>query len=175
MKKFKEFLLEVVNFKDNILYVMDGKRLRTHDTRVKPNQAQDEDDGEGQAEGYSETEHPNVFPEFNFMGRGENSENKRPASAWGRIDPNNKTFHIVTQHGIDVGGRFAPVHASAFKRDIQHRMNVLDAMQRDFPDHRVDVGVDAKGKPITHSIDQHRSYLMDHLHNFFKEEEPQLF
>ena len=88
MKVFKQIISEVTSFNNNTLWVMTdhGFQFMT----PKENES---------------VEHPVAFPRVYFPGRTKTdlmtmNINMPDARAWGRIDNQNKDFHIITEHGL---------------------------------------------------------------------------
>ena len=116
-------------------------------------------------------EHPDAFPQLNFMGREGRTpvspntaifNEKKDASAWGRIDNDNKVIHILTQHGFSITPHFgsgSPGARARFERDIDHRLNALDKLQKEFPEYRIHAGGVGGDTPIIHTYDEHRKHL----------------
>ena len=146
MKSFKQYITEVVSFRNNSSWALSP----AGGFQIKPS---------------GNKEHPDIFPHLDFMGR----ESKVPwytgrktrATAWGRVDHDNKVVHIITQNGA-----LSPeksLKGKPLENDVFARLGAIEQLRNQFPDHRVHVsgGADFVGKPtiITHGYSEHEKYL----------------
>jgi hypothetical protein len=148
MLSFRQYLVEVLSYDNNNLWAMDAST----DFQVRRDT--------------SDIEHPDAFPHLNFMGREATKPwrgmPKRDAAAWGRIDNDNKVIHIITQHGFSIPTHFSsgsPSERARFEQDINHRLNALDKIQKEFPEYRIHAGGVEGDTPIIHTYDEHRKHL----------------
>jgi hypothetical protein len=145
MKSFRQYISEVVSFKNNSSWALSP----SHGFEIKPSGVE---------------EHPNIFPHLDFTGRESKvpwSGRKTPATAWGRVDPDNKAVHIITQNG---GLSPNPLSKrKTLENDVFARLGAIEHLRKQFPDHRVHVsgGVDFAGKPtiVTHGYSEHEKHL----------------
>ena len=118
-------------------------------------------------ENSSHKEHGDVFPNQSFTGISDN-EKRNPhgdlpqSKAWGRYDAEAHEFHMITERGIDPNG-MGGGSSSRIKRDINTRLDVLSAVERQFKDHpnglpNISHGIDGKRNP--QSIESYRRQLM---------------
>ena len=150
MLSFRQFLTEVLTFKNNQSWVLGpGKEFQIKDSGA--------------------VEHPDLFPHLNFMGRrtktGVSAERKPRALSWGRIDHDNKLIHIITQNGgLSPGTQLS---GKRLEDDVFARFDALSHLQRHFPDYRIHYGgAGVFGDPDqiqTHSHDEHGKHLMSLL------------
>lgn len=136
---------EVLTWQNNILYAFDGSNLTFHNEKEQ-----------------GPLEHPDAFPHLDFMGRESNSGPRKwkpKAKAWGRIDTNNQNFHIVTQNGMQL---YDGANVRELTLDIENRLSVLDAMEKQFPNLKVHVGGISGKKSPEHfmTIGQYKEFLM---------------
>ena len=123
MKSFNQFLNEVISYKDN------------HSFAIGPNNFYDEKVS-------NSTEHPELFPHLNFMGRRESSRNKPMAKVWGRIDHNNNNVHFVTQHGMPVYGESdgRVRNKKDLETDVFNRLDAVNKVRERYPSYSVHHG-----------------------------------
>lgn len=138
MKTFKQYITEIVSWENNTLFAMgpDNKIKLHHDSTS------------------SMIEHPDAFTELNFNDRPSSDEynrgikdlsksniNRPKAIAWGRIDNDNKTIHIVTQHGLSPYGYGKNENNEKLKReDIFNRIDILKQIKQKYPNFNIQHG-----------------------------------
>ena len=116
----------------------------------------------------SHKEHGDVFPNQSFTGLSDNEKrnphgNLPQSKAWGRYDTEAHEFHMITQRGITPYGIMRGGSSSRTNRDIDTRLDVLSAVERQFKDHpnglpNISHGIDGKRNP--QSIESYRRQLM---------------
>ena len=151
MKTFKEYILEVVTFKNNSHWVLSPSGFEMKKMS-------------------GASEHPDLFPHLNFMGReannGGTSMQKIPALSWGRIDHDNKVIHIITQNGGIAPNRL--LRRRQLEDDVYARQRAIPHLRQEFPDFRIHVGgpsaLERTADNIqTHSYSEHEKFLTGHL------------
>ena len=145
MKSFNQFITEVASFKNNSSWALSP----SHGFEIKPS---------------GSSEHPDLFPHLDFVGRESKvrwSGRKTRATAWGRVDPDNKVVHIITQNGA-----LSPeesLRGKTLENDVFARLGAIEHLRERYPDHRVHVsgGPDFAGKPtiVTHGYSEHEKHL----------------
>jgi len=154
MLSFNQYLIEVLSYDNNSLWAMhmhDSKRMFEviHQTGYKT--------------------HPNVFPHLYFRGRGGlddhtflDSSEKKDAIAWGRADHDNKVVLVLTPDGYGPSPielrTGSPRERVRYKQDINHKLDALDKLQKEFPDYGVLAGFEGV-RPKIHTYDEHRKHL----------------
>jgi hypothetical protein len=145
MKSFKQYITEVVSFKNNSSWALSP----SHGFEIKPSGAK---------------EHPDLFRHLDFMGRESKVSSfsrgpKERATAWGRVDPDNKVVHIITQNGGLSPNRLS----RGLENDVFARLGAIEHLRERYPEYRVHVsgGWDFVGKPtiVTHGYSEHEKYL----------------
>lgn len=156
MKVFKQIISEVTSFNNNTLWVMTdhGFQFMT----PKENES---------------VEHPVAFPRVYFPGRTKTdlmtmNINMPDARAWGRIDNQNKDFHIITEHGLEpYGFGVGEKHQRRKEDDAFTRLKALKTLKTKYPDHRVHWGhegeVSGNRTPVFMSASEAEKRLMSHL------------
>jgi hypothetical protein len=150
MKSFKQYISEVITFKNNSSWAMSPHGFEIKDS--------------------GSTEHPDHFPHLDFMGRQtKNPTNmkKTPATSWGRVDHDNKVVHIITQNGMKtpnierLGGR-----RRNLENDVYARLEAIKHLRDRFPEYKIHVGGDSWNKNdtiITHGYSEHEKHLTSML------------
>jgi len=145
MKSFNQFITEVVSFKNNSSWALSP----SHGFEIKPSGTK---------------EHPDLFRHLDFMGRESKVSSfsrgpKERATAWGRVDPDNKVVHIITQNGGLSPNRLS----RGLENDVFARLEAIEHLRERYPDYRVHVsgGWDFVGKPtiVTHGYSEHEKHL----------------
>ena len=150
MKTFKQYIIEVVTFKNNSSWVLSP--------------------GGFQIKKSGDTEHPDLFPHLDFMGRRstfepiESKNKKIAATSWGRVDHDNRIVHIITQNGM-VSPKTS-LRGRQLEDDVFARLNGLKHLRQHFPDYRVHTAgssYNPKDPIISHTYSEHEKHLMDML------------
>ena len=146
MKSFNQFITEVVSFRNNSSWALSP----SHGFEIKPSGTK---------------EHPNIFPHLDFRGKESKvrwSGRKTPATAWGRVDPDNKVVHIITQNGA-LSPNKESLRGKTLQNDVFARLEAIEHLRERYPEYRVHVsgGWDFAGKPtiVTHGYSEHEKYL----------------
>jgi len=163
MKSFKQYITEVVSFRNNSLWAsskekgFEIKKPRRHEYLWD-----------------LDFHHPKMFPHLNFSVIGDPKPktgiDKIPANSWGRVDHDNKVVHIVTQNGNIVPDQ--SLRGKKLEDDVFARLGAVEHLRERFPDYRIHVGHANKnhrydemaddGKPeniTTHGYSEHEKYL----------------
>jgi hypothetical protein len=153
----EEDLCEVKTFKNNSSWVLFGGIFQHTKT--------------------GSAEHPDLFPNVNFMGRqsaqelkSEYKTKKTNASAWGRIDHDNRMVHIITQNGgltpnVNLRGK-------RLEDDVFSRLEAVKHLKQNFPGYMIHhAGNNYRENPdesiMTHSYGEHEKHLTDMLKSEF--------
>lgn len=167
---FKSFLNEVLSWKANTLFAIgpSGNIEYHHDPKTNM------------------IEHPDAFKHLNFMDRPHSGEvmigikdlrdpeaegypsTSRPkAVSWGRLDHENKIFHIVTQHGMTPYGVSEKEKNKRIReRDVFDRLYALKKIRETYPDYQIQHGHEGEWiskNPRIISTTQYEKELMQHL------------
>lgn len=155
MKNFKHYITEVLSWKNNSLFAVfpSGDLVFKHSTPERP-----------------VGEHPDEFPSLNFSatvnfrGGGFTQLEAPRARAWGRIDHENKTMHIITEYGMKPSRE---TRRWALENDVFKRMDALSVLEKKYPDYKIHHGYEGEHgvnrQPRLISPDQYRKELTDML------------
>ena len=152
-------LVEVVEWENNTLFAISqsGDFHRHHDRKN------------------TMIEHPDAFPGLNFMDRPTSREslmglkfaphNKPKATAWGRIDNNNRVVHIITKHGMSVYGteKMDRPNRKEMINDIFHRLKAIKELKKYYPEFTLhygyEGGLESPRVPKLTTYAEHERYL----------------
>jgi len=171
MKVFKDYIIEVLSWEANTLFAIgpSGKIEYHHDPKSRM------------------TEHPDTFKHLNFNNRphsgelligikdlrdpeasGYTSASRPKAISWGRLDHQNKVFHIVTNYGTSPYGISQNEKNKRIReRDVFDRLYALKKLKETYPDYQIhhghEGGWNSPRNPRIISTTQYEKELMDHL------------
>lgn len=166
MLSFKQYLIEIAEWMGSSSFAISNRfGLEIHNPQS----------------GEYPRDHPEAFPHLHFPGwayhpSGWNDpNNKIPAKVWGRIDHKNKELHMTSPLIFGGDGELygQGVSRAEFKRDILARMDALEQLRKQFPNHRIDTGMVDYSRPLDasgtrfarvyHGFDEHYKWLSGHL------------